>query len=56
MNEVDHLILTLGCNAITANENARTMVMTIKKILRPQSSPEGLNQMNIMPEIVNAAR
>ena len=49
------IILTVGCNAITANANARTMVMTMKKTLRPQSLPEGLNQMNRMPKNANAA-
>jgi hypothetical protein len=48
-------MLTAGCNAIIPNTNARIMVMTMKKILRPQSWPEGLNQMNRIPETVNAA-
>lgn len=54
-DDVYHSILTVGCSAITANANARIMVMTMKKTLRPQSLPEGLNQMNRMPENANAA-
>lgn len=30
-------LLTAGCRAIIASANARTMVMTMKKTLRPQS-------------------
>lgn len=37
-----------------ANANARIMLMTMKKTFRPQSWPEGLNQMNRIPENVNA--
>ena len=48
--------LTAGCSAIIANANARIIVMTMKKTLRPQSWPEGLNQMNRIPEKANAAR
>lgn len=48
-------MLTAGCNAITANTNAKIMVMTMKKTLRPQSLPDGLNQMNKIPENTNAA-
>jgi hypothetical protein len=51
-----NLILTAGCNAITAKANARIMVMTMKKTLRPQSCPDGLNHIKRMPENVNAAR
>lgn len=50
-----NIMLTVGCNAIIPNTNARIMVMTMKKTLRPQSSPEGLNQMNRIPENANAA-
>ena len=53
-NEID-VSVTFGCNAITPNEKARVMVMTRKKTLRPQSWPEGLNQINRSPEIANAA-
>lgn len=49
-------MLTEGCNAITAKPNARIMVMTMKKTFRPQSLPEGLNQINRIPENVKATR
>lgn len=45
-------MLTAGCNAITANET-RVRAMTMKETLGLQSRPEGLNQMNRIPENVN---
>lgn len=44
---------TCGCNTITANAKARIMVITMKKTLRLQSWPEGLNQMKRIPEKTN---
>jgi len=45
----------VGCKATMANTKARIMVMTRKKILMPQSYPEGLNQMKRIPDTANAA-
>lgn len=46
---------TFGCKAITANANARIMVITMKNTFSPQSCPEGLNHINKIPEKANVA-
>jgi hypothetical protein len=48
-------ILTAGCRATTAKTNTRIRVMTIKKVLRPQSWPDGVNQWKRNPEKTNVA-
>lgn len=37
-------ILTAGCRATIAKRKAKIRVMTIKKVLSPQSCPDGVNQ------------
>lgn len=45
----------MGWRAIMANESARIIVMTRKKMFKPQSLPDGLNHIKSSPETVNAA-
>jgi hypothetical protein len=54
LGKIQNVMLTVGCKAIIPNANARIMDMTMKKTFRPQSWPEGLNQMNRIPENANA--
>lgn len=52
----DNSQFTFGWTETAEIANARTMVVTMKKILRPQSSPDGLNHMKRIPEIEYVAR
>ena len=49
-------ILTAGCRATTAKTNTKIRVITIKKVLSPQSCPDGVNQWKRNPEKTNVAR
>ena len=56
MSNKNRMTFTFGCRAMIAKAKARMKFVTRKKMLRPQSFPEGLNQMNRIPVNVNAPR
>ena len=47
--------LTEGCSATTVKTNAKIRVVTIKKVLSPQSCPDGVNQWKRNPDETNVA-